>query len=128
VRLLLDTQAMVWTLLDDPRLTNTARAAIADPENEILVSPASLWEIAIKISLGKYSLNEDFTTFMETRLPQNGFVQLPIHVKHLAVVATLPFHHRDPFDRLIVAQAMAEQVAVVSSDAALDAYPITRLW
>lgn len=128
MRLLLDTQAMVWTLLDDPRLTNTARAAIADPENEILVSPASLWEIAIKISLGKYSLNEDFTTFMETRLPQNGFVQLPIHVKHLAVVATLPFHHRDPFDRLIVAQAMAEQVAVVSSDAALDAYPITRLW
>jgi PIN domain nuclease of toxin-antitoxin system len=128
VRLLLDTQALVWTLLDDPRLTNTAREAITAPENEILVSPASLWELAIKISLGKYSLNEDFTTFMETRLPQNGFVQLPIHVRHLGVVAGMPFHHRDPFDRLLVAQAIVEQVPIVSSDAALDAYPITRLW
>lgn len=128
MRVLLDTHALVWALLDDPKLSNPARTTIAAPENEILISPASLWEIAIKISLGKYSLSEDFTSFMETRLPQSGFVQLPIHVRHLGVVATLPFHHRDPFDRLIVAQAVVEQVPVVSSDAALDAYPITRLW
>jgi PIN domain nuclease of toxin-antitoxin system len=128
VRVLLDTQALVWALLDDPRLSEVAKAAITDAQNEILVSPASLWELAIKISLRKYSLNEDFTTFMETRLLQSGFTLLPIGVRHLGVVATLPFHHRDPFDRLIVAQAVIEQVPIVSSDAAFDAYLVNRLW
>lgn len=128
MRVLLDTQALVWALLDDPRLSEVAKAAITDAQNEILVSPASLWELAIKISLRKYSLNEDFTTFMETRLLQSGFTLLPIGVRHLGVVATLPFHHRDPFDRLIVAQAVIEQVPIVSSDAAFDAYLVNRLW
>jgi PIN domain nuclease of toxin-antitoxin system len=128
VRVLLDTHALVWALLNDRRLTEAAKGTINSAENEILVSPASLWELAIKISLKKYSLNEDFTTFMEERLLQSGFAILPISVRHLGVVATLPFHHRDPFDRLMVAQAIVEKVPIVSSDTALDAYSITRLW
>ncbi len=128
MRVLLDTQALVWALLNDARLGNAARVTITSAENDVLVSIASLWEIAIKTSLGKYSLNEPFATFMETRLPESGFAFLPIEARHLVVVATLPFHHRDPFDRLIIAQAIVEQVPVVSSDAAFDAYPVQRMW
>ena len=89
---------------------------------------ASYWEIAIKISLGKYSLPEPYEAFMNRQIEANDFRILHIEPKHTAAVSTMPFHHRDPFDRLIVAQATVEQIAVVSIDSALDAYGITRLW
>jgi PIN domain nuclease of toxin-antitoxin system len=128
VRLLLDTQAFLWFILDDPQLSATANALISDPKNDVEVSPASYWEIAIKISIGKYSLPEPFATFMEREIIANDFRILHIAPKHASVVSTLPFHHRDPFDRLIVAQAMVEQIPIVSSDPALDAYGISRFW
>jgi PIN domain nuclease of toxin-antitoxin system len=128
VRLLLDTHAFLWFLLNDPQLSAAARALISDPNNEVEVSPASLWEIAIKISIGKYSLSEPYQTFMEREIAANQMRLLAIEPKHTALVATLPFHHRDPFDRLLIAQAVVEQIPLVSADTTLDAYPITRLW
>ena len=128
MRLLLDTHAFLWFVLNDPQLSAAARALISDPNNEVEVSPASLWEIAIKISIGKYSLSEPYQTFMEREIAANQMRLLAIEPKHTALLATLPFHHRDPFDRLLVAQATVEQIPLVSADTTLDAYPIPRLW
>jgi PIN domain nuclease of toxin-antitoxin system len=97
-------------------------------DNELLVSSVSYWEIAIKISLGKYTLNDDFEAFMERQTTYSEFTPLPISVKHAAVVATLPFHHRDPFDRLLAAQALTEAIAIVSVDKAFDLYSVSRIW
>jgi PIN domain nuclease of toxin-antitoxin system len=128
MRLLLDTHTLLWFLLDNAKLSPTARDAIVTPDNEIKVSPATYWEIAIKIGLGKYALPEPFEVFMERELRINHFRVLPIELSHTAILTTLPLHHRDPFDRLLVAQAMVEQIPLVSRDIALDAYPIQRLW
>jgi PIN domain nuclease of toxin-antitoxin system len=128
VRLLLDTQAFLWFLLDDPKLRATARSLIANPNNEIEVSPATYWEIAIKIALRKYALPEPFEVFMEREIAINDFHILHIELKHVALLTTMPFHHRDPFDRLLIAQATAERIPIVSADTAFDAYPVTRLW
>lgn len=128
MRLLLDTHALLWFLLNDARLSGNARSLITAPANDVFVSPASYWEIAIKISLGKYTLEEDFAEFMESQIVENELTLLPITVKHAAVVATLPFHHRDPFDRLLIAQAMTEDVPLLSADPAFDLYDVTRIW
>ncbi len=128
MRMLLDTQALLWFLLDDPRLSRKALDCIADPDNDILVSPASHWEIAIKISIGKYGLTEDFESFFSREIHGNGFLVLPIEIRHTAILTRLPFHHRDPFDRLIIAQALAEEVPLISSDGLFDRYGANRLW
>lgn len=128
MRLLLDTHAFLWFLLDDVQLSATARNLIIDSSNEIEISPATYWEIAIKISIGKYSLPEPFEQFMEREITTNQFRVLHIEPKHVTPLTTLPFHHRDPFDRLLIAQAMVEQIPIVSSDSVMDDYPITRLW
>ena len=128
MKLLLDTHTFLWFVLGDSRLSTQARAAIEDQNNVKLLSPASHWEIAIKISLGKYTLSKPYEEFMDQGINENGFVVLPIETKYTAILTTLPFHHRDPFDRLLIAQAMVEEATVVSSDAAFDAYPIARLW
>ncbi|MFN3650987.1 MAG: type II toxin-antitoxin system VapC family toxin [Armatimonadota bacterium] len=128
MRLLLDTHALLWFALGDGRLSAVARQQIAAPDNQVLVSPASYWEIAIKISLGKYVLNEPYRAFMYEAIQGNGFEILPILPEHTGVLTTLPFHHRDPFDRLLIGQAIAELVPLVSGDASLDRYPVTRIW
>ena len=128
MRMLLDTHAFLWFVLGDLQLSSTARRHIEDPGNEKLVSPASYWEIAIKISLKKYTLSQSYETFMQKGIEDNGFIILAIEPKHTAVLTSLPFHHRDPFDRLIIAQAMTEQMPVISGDAAFAAYPVTRIW
>nr|VFJ89286.1 MAG: PIN domain nuclease, a component of toxin-antitoxin system (PIN domain) [Candidatus Kentron sp. H]VFJ91119.1 MAG: PIN domain nuclease, a component of toxin-antitoxin system (PIN domain) [Candidatus Kentron sp. H]VFJ97435.1 MAG: PIN domain nuclease, a component of toxin-antitoxin system (PIN domain) [Candidatus Kentron sp. H] len=123
--LLLDTHALLWFLLDDPRLSPTARRMIS---NEVLASPASLWEIAIKISLGKYRLPEPFADFMKEQLGANQFDLLPMEISHVDRVITLPFHHRDPFDRLMIAQALVEGIPVVGVDAVFEQYGVERMW
>jgi PIN domain nuclease of toxin-antitoxin system len=128
VRVLLDTHTFLWFLLEDPQLSTTASDVIIDPTNDIEVSPATYWEIAIKIRLGKYALPEPYDIFIAREIATNDFRVLPIEPKHTAVLTTLPFHHRDPFDRLLVAQAMVEAVPILSVDTAFDAYPVTRLW
>ena len=128
MRFLLDTHAFLWAVLDDPRLSDKARGLMLNADNELLVSPASYWEIAIKISVGKYTLDDDFETFMERQTAYSEFTLLPISLKHAAVVATLPFHHRDPFDRLLIAQAISEGIPIISTDHALDLYSVKRIW
>jgi PIN domain nuclease of toxin-antitoxin system len=128
MRLLLDTHTFLWFILDESQLSPTARSLIGDPDNEINVSPATYWEIAIKIRLDKYKLPEPFQVFMEQQIAVNRFDILHIEARHVAPITTLPFHHKDPFDRLLVAQAMVEQIPLVSNDSVLDAYPIRRLW
>ncbi len=128
MRLLLDSHAFLWFILDDARLSDRAKSLIAAAESEVVISPATLWEMAIKVRLGKYTLPEPFGLFMQTQLTLNRISLLPIDVRHTALLATMPFHHRDPFDRLIVAQALVESIGLVSVDARLDAYGVARLW
>jgi len=125
---LLDTQALLWFLLDDPRLSRKAMEIIVDAEGLTFVSPASIWEIAIKISLGKYALPAPFAAFWDEQLKGNDFTLLPIAVSHAARVVELPFHHRDPFDRLIIAQSLVESVQVISNDTLFDQYGVDRIW
>lgn len=128
MRLLLDTHAFLWFVLNDAALSQVALDLIVDPLNELLVSPASYWEIAIKISVGRYQLPESFEDWMQRQIQINEFEILPIEIAHVAAVVTLPFHHRDPFDRLLIAQAMTEQIPMISADKTLDAYLVVRYW
>jgi PIN domain nuclease of toxin-antitoxin system len=130
VKLLLDTHTLLWYTLGDPQLSATATALILDPANEILVSPASYWEIAIKVSIGKLSLRQPYEDFLDACLNRYGFLVLPIEPRHTVRVAALPYPpgHKDPFDRLLVAQALVEGIPLVSGDVALDAYCVNRLW
>ena len=128
MRLLLDTHAFLWWVADDASLTATARAAISDPANECLVSAASAWEIAIKASIGKVALPSDPRRFLPEQMAANGFDPLPVSVTHAARVAGLPFHHRDPFDRLLAAQALEERIPIVSADRVFGKYGVKRLW
>lgn len=131
MRLLLDTHTFLWFINGDPQLSTTAQALIQDAAHISYVSTASLWEMAIKLSLGKLTLSLPFAPFIPTQLQRNGFVELSISAQHAAQVAVLPFpraDHRDPFDRLLIAQAMVEHMAIVSRDAKFDAYAVTRIW
>ena len=128
MRLLLGTHAWLWFVLGDSSLTPAARSAIEDLQSEKLISAASYWELAIKVSLGKFRLPRPYADFIEHAIRGQGFSVLPIAESHAAVVSEIPFHHRDPFDRLLVAQALAENIPLVSADAALDRYGVRRLW
>jgi len=128
MKLLLDTHMFLWFIMGSALLSADTRALIEDEKNRKFISVASLWEIAIKSSIGKLSLSAPFDQLIPQQLSLNGFELLPIEVSHLAAVTTLPFHHRDPFDRVLIAQALAENMPIVSSDPAFDTYnDITRL-
>lgn len=127
MRLLLDTHTFLWFVLNDPQLSQKALDSISDPKHQIFLSPASYWEIAIKINLGKYSLSVEFETFFQQGMA-SGIKILPVEIRHAAVFASLPMYHKDPFDRMIVSQALAEQLSLVSADLAFDLYGIPRIW
>ena len=128
MKLLLDTHSWLWFVLGDASLSAAARSLIEDPANEKLISPVSYWEVAIKVSLGKYRLPQPYAQFIDAAIDGQGFPVLPILPRHTAIVSVLPFHHRDPFDRLLVGQAIAEDISLLSNDAALDPYGVRRLW
>jgi len=128
VNLLLDTHTFLWFIAGDAILSKAARSAIEDEGNNLYLSVASLWEIAIKVSIDKLMLSEPFEALIPEQLAENGIELLDISVEHTALIASMPFHHRDPFDRLIAAQAHVEQMTLVSADDAFDAYGVTRLW
>jgi PIN domain nuclease of toxin-antitoxin system len=130
VNLLLDTHTLLWAYWADPKLSAAAAALITDPANRCFVSPASYWEIAIKIAISKLTLSESFPDFMQHAILDNGFAFLPIEPRHAAALIGLPQlpTHKDPFDRMFISQAIVEGMPIVSADSALDAYPITRLW
>lgn len=128
MNLLLDTQVILWFFWDDPQLGHRARTVITEARNRKLVSVASCWEIAIKAGLGKLHLGEPAHAFLTRELARNNFELLAISLEHATAVEKLPAHHRDPFDRLLVAQAISERLPIVSADEALDAYEIERIW
>lgn len=128
MRLLLDTHALLWWLDGDRRLTRRARGAINDEDNVILVSAASAWEITTKSRLGRLPGAEAVAADVVGAVASQGFSSLGITMLHAQRAGRLPGAHRDPFDRLLVAQAQLDDLAIVSNDAAFDAYGVSRLW
>lgn len=127
-RLLLDTHTFLWFIQNDLNLSDLAKNMARDPQNQVFLSTASVWEICIKFSLKKLTLPDPVIPFIDTELKKNRISVLPIGFHHLDEVSKLSLHHRDPFDRLIIAQAITEQMPLLSRDSAFDAYPIQRLW
>ena len=124
MKLLLDTHAVLWFLSDDERMGENAKQHLTDDDNRILLSAAVVWEIAIKRALGKLVVPEEY----QTLLLGAGVQALPITIDHAAAVERLPPHHRDPFDRMLVAQALGEAAAIVSRDDILRRYGVTLIW
>ena len=128
MRLLLDTHTFLWFIDGDTSLSPYTRQLIEDRTNERLLSIASLWEMAIKASLGRLSLTLSFTDLVAEHMHGNAIELFEILPHHLDVLTTLPFHHKDPFDRMIIAQSQAENIPILSRDSAFDDYAIRRLW
>jgi PIN domain nuclease of toxin-antitoxin system len=122
VRLLLDTHVLLWWLSDDRRLAKPARDLIANPDNDVLVSSASVWEVSIKAALGRLEIELDD---LEEAIMKNGFRPLPIGLRHAMTAGRLPAVHRDPFDRMLVAQASVEELRVVSHDRVFEKYGLS---
>lgn len=130
MRILLDTHAFLWFVAGDAALSGAARTAIEDSANDVLVSIASVWEIAIKVSIGKLTVDApSVDAFFDEQMDENGFGYLPIDPPHVFRVSRLAFHHRDPFDRLLVAQAIEEAIPLVTREQAVFApYGATLIW
>ena len=128
MRVLIDTHTLLWFVLNDPQLSRAADALITDPTNDVFVSPATYWEIAIKVGKKKLDLFAPYDDFMNRGIQGNDFEILPIETRHTSLLTSMPMHHNDPFDRLLIAQALVEQMPIVSVDTAFDSYGVTRLW
>ena len=128
MNLLLDTHSFLWFVLNNPRLSTSAAEAIEAETSASYLSIASIWEMAIKVSIGKLSFPTPLNIFVPDQLEQNGIQLLPVSVSHALRVASLPFLHKDPFDRLLIAQSLVEPMAIVSTDVIFDGYGVTRIW
>ena len=128
MKLLLDTHTFLWWIRDDDSLGAKARKAIATEHNQCFVSMASCWEMAIKKSLGKLEIPEPISGFVSEQVAANRFSILPIDLRHVSHLSRLAFHHRDPFDRLLAAQASEEDMSIVSADPIFQRYGIERIW
>ncbi|MGL5080104.1 MAG: type II toxin-antitoxin system VapC family toxin [Microcoleaceae cyanobacterium] len=128
MKLLLDTHIFIWLIDGNQNLSQTARQAIEDESNRLYLSIASLWEITIKTSLGKLELGIPLEQIATNFILPSGIEVLPIHLPHLFVLQTLPFHHRDPFDRLLISQAKSESLTLVSEDSLFEQYEVETLW
>jgi PIN domain nuclease of toxin-antitoxin system len=128
MQLLLDTHALLWWLSGDDALSAAARTAIAGEENGIFVSAASIWEIATKHRIGKLPGIAAIIADLDRVIADQGFIGLPINLRHAQVAGSLPGPQRDPFDRMLIAQAMLENLVLVSNEQPFDAYGVTRLW
>jgi PIN domain nuclease of toxin-antitoxin system len=128
VNFLLDTHVFLWWITDDPRLSPRARRIIADGRNRIFLSAASGWEIAIKARLGRLELPDDLERFILNQLAVNAIDVLPVQMSHALHVYKLPDHHRDPFDRLLIAQAQLEKLRILTADAQFSKYRVEVVW
>ena len=128
MKYLLDTHSLIWFLAGDAQLSRHARQLIEDEENELFISAASLWEMAIKFSIGKLDLGQPFEILFPEQLEKNSIEILGITVEHLIAVCKLPFHHRDPFDRLLIAQSLVEKIPLISVDSIFDSYGVDQKW
>ena len=126
--LLMDTHVFLWWAADEPRLSPRARAEIANPDNEVLLSAASGWEITIKSALGRLELHSEPQVFVPEHVHRNGFGVLPVTLHHSLEVYSLPHHHRDPFDRLLIAQARSEGIPLISGENRLRSYEVEIVW
>jgi len=128
VKFIADTHAFIWFITDSSQLSAKSKALLESPENERLLSTASIWEIAIKASLGKLSFKRPLEQLLPEQIALNYFQVLDVSLPHALRIASLPMLHRDPFDRMLIAQALTENLPILSSDNALDAYGIQRIW
>ncbi|WP_414514584.1 type II toxin-antitoxin system VapC family toxin [Nostoc sp. PCC 9305] len=128
MKLLLDTQCWLWWFAQPERLNEEAIAHIADENNELWLSVASIWEIGIKVAIGKLPLPDPLDSYISSRMAQLGMRSLEITASHALQAAALPLHHRDPFDRMLIAQAQIEEMTLVSSDSMFNKYNISLIW
>jgi PIN domain nuclease of toxin-antitoxin system len=128
MRSLLDTHAFLWFITGDERLSLTARSLIEAEKAEVLLSIASIWEMAIKAGLGRLPLPLPVRSFVPQQMLENRIGLLPVELDHALEAGNLPHHHRDPFDRMLVVQARMEEIPIISADRALDPYGIARVW
>jgi len=128
MKALLDTHVFLWWITDDPRLSPRVREIIADGANELYLSAASGWEIAIKAKLGRLRLPDDPERFILKHLELNAIKTLPVQMIHALHVYKLPEHHRDPFDRLLIAQAQLEKVPILTADPQISRYEVEVIW
>ncbi len=128
MQFLLDTHVLIWLLEGNKNLSNVAKATIEDENNSLYLSVASLWEITIKLSLGKLDLQISIEDMVESFLIPSGIEILPIEIGHLSILRELPLHHRDPFDRLIISQAKADELTLISTDGVFTQYSLKLLW
>ncbi len=128
MRLLLDTHTFLWWTADSPRLSDTARGLIRNPDNELFLSAASGWEMAIKAQLGKLRISGDIEQFVAEQMSLNAIHSLPITMMHALHVQKLPLHHRDPFDRVLIAQSQLEQMPILTIDSVFRHYQVETLW
>jgi PIN domain nuclease of toxin-antitoxin system len=128
MKCLIDTHVLLWILCDDRRLSENAKIHFLDRKNAIYLSMASLWEMSIKISLEKLKLKNSLETIVDEHVVGNDINLLNIQSSHIYPLQKLPFHHRDPFDRLIVSQALYEKMSIISSDKNFDLYQVKRIW
>ena len=128
MKVVLDTHAFLWWITDDDRLSPDARSIIANRENELFLSAATCWEIAIKAKLGRIHFPGKLDSFIAKQLELSDIYSLPIHMSHALNVYNLPNHHRDPFDRLIIAQAQLEKMSILTMDPQIARYGVKVVW
>jgi len=128
MKVLLDTQAFLWLLSGDSQLSDPARKIFSNPDNEILLSVASVWEIVVKAQRGKLSFPQPAAPYIRQQIRKTCIEVLPISLAHVLRVEKLPTHHRDPFDRILLAQAVEERIPIMSTDRAFQAYPVEIVW
>jgi PIN domain nuclease of toxin-antitoxin system len=128
MKLLLDTHSLIWFFAGNDKLSNRVRNLMEDIDQQKLISLASVWEMAIKQSKGRLTLGLRLEDYIQSKLNLEDFELLPIQLNHLEIISTLPFYHSDPFDRLLIAQAIAEKLPILSRDSAFDAYQVKRIW
>jgi len=128
MRHLIDARTLIWALDNPTKLSTAAVAALQNSGNDLLVGGGTMWELSIKAALGKLTLSLPFRRWMERAMADLGLMILPIELDHADRQSGLPFHHRDPFDRLLAAQALVEGIPVVSADGTLDQYGVNRIW
>ena len=128
MKYLLDTHAFLWFISNDERLSKNANALIRDRRNELYFSSASAWEISIKAGLGRLSIPDEMESFLLDQLSENGFLSLPITIPHAAYIRKLPGIHKDPFDRILIAQSVIEKLPLISRDRTIKQYDLNIIW
>ena len=128
MKYLLDTHSLVWFFAGHPNLSNKVREIMEDDNHQKLISLVSVWEMGIKQSKGKFNLSLPLEDYINNKIKLEDFDLLPIKLNHVSLITSLPFHHNDPFDRLLIAQSIIENIPILSKDIAFDAYDVNRLW